>query len=59
MSRMFENDITKCANEECKIKNSCFRYTCKPDSHWQSYAIFNTELNDICDFFIDNKNVVA
>ncbi|MFA6711112.1 MAG: hypothetical protein WCS33_00115 [Candidatus Caldatribacteriota bacterium] len=56
---MFENDITKCANEECKIKNSCFRYTCKPDSHWQSYAIFNTELNDICDFFIDNKNVVA
>lgn len=33
-------DITKCANKNCKIKDSCYRYNVA-DSYWQSYADFN------------------
>ena len=33
-------DITKCANKNCKIKKTCYRYTAV-DGYWQSYADFN------------------
>lgn len=33
-------DISKCANQNCKIKGSCYRYTVS-DGLWQSYSDFN------------------
>lgn len=33
-------DITKCQNKNCKIKDTCYRYTAT-DGYYQSYANFN------------------
>ena len=30
-------DISMCAGSYCPIRNTCYRHTAKPDSHWQSY----------------------
>jgi hypothetical protein len=30
-------DITKCSGIGCPHKEKCYRYTSKPDPHWQSY----------------------
>lgn len=35
-------DITKCANENCKIKDMCYRHTAR-DDYYQSYANFNND----------------
>lgn len=34
---MFGNDITMCAGIDCPLKNTCYRFLCKPDQYWQSY----------------------
>lgn len=33
-------DVTKCNSEQCLHKESCFRYTAKPNPRWQSCADF-------------------
>jgi len=33
-------DITKCTNDTCPLRKTCYRYTAKSDSEWQSYAKF-------------------
>ena len=30
-------DISMCRDHECPLKDSCYRFTAKPDPHWQSY----------------------
>ena len=32
-------DIAKCANNDCPLRNQCYRFRCKPDD-WQSYSDF-------------------
>ena len=34
---MFGNDITMCEGKNCPLRNTCYRYLCKPDPYWQSY----------------------
>lgn len=34
---MFGNDITMCEGKDCPLRNTCYRYLCKPDKYWQSY----------------------
>lgn len=47
-------DITMCRNEECKIKDECYRYTAPVDKYWQS--VFMENPKDIpCSYFWDNK----
>lgn len=53
-------DISKCANENCKIKDSCYRHTA-PESYWQSYMMFGDnkpiENKKECkDFWIYKRN---
>lgn len=31
------SDTTKCEDEECPLKDTCFRYVSKPDKDWQAY----------------------
>jgi hypothetical protein len=33
-------DITKCTNQDCKVKDNCLRYLAKDNEYWQSYADF-------------------
>lgn len=46
-------DITMCKNEQCIIKNDCYRYTAKPD-RIQSYAMF-IPVGGKCDYFWENE----
>jgi len=32
-------DITKCSDEECPMKETCYRYTAKANEYRQSYFI--------------------
>ena len=34
------SDITKCTNDRCPIKHTCYRWTAPADPIWQSYAYF-------------------
>lgn len=43
-------DISMCKNEDCKDKDSCYRYTAKPDPYWQSYILIEGEKDkDTCE----------
>lgn len=54
-------DITLCTNDDCPLKDSCYRHTAKPDPIWQSYAHFEpkmkfhdrdgySEMDFVCDY---------
>jgi hypothetical protein len=48
-------DITKCEDNLCPSKETCYRYTA-PASMYQSYGVFNREEDeDNCDMYWDNK----
>lgn len=55
---MFGNDITMCQNHNCPLKMRCYRYTAKPDPHWQSYFMVNPLKVEKgiakCEYFWDN-----
>jgi hypothetical protein len=42
-------DITMCKNNNCPMKNDCYRYTAIPNAY-QSYSLF--EFDKKCDYFI-------
>jgi hypothetical protein len=46
-------DITKCNNEECPKKDTCYRYTSKPDE-MQSYSKFKPNDDGQCEYFWEN-----
>ena len=52
------NDICKCLNDECTIKETCYRWTSTPDEFWQSYSKFNTELKEECEYYWKTSNKV-
>ena len=33
------SDIAKCIGKDCKIKESCYRFTAKDSLYWQSYIM--------------------
>ena len=45
-------DIAMCKNNDCPIKEDCYRYTAIADEYWQAYAEF--EYKDGCDYFWRN-----
>ena len=48
-------DISMCANEDCPIKQSCYRYTAIANASYQSYAEFEYKNDkDKCDYFWQN-----
>lgn len=49
-------DISMCSNNDCTIKDSCYRFTAKPTEYWQSYTLFKQELNESCEYFISNTS---
>jgi hypothetical protein len=55
------NDITKCSNENCVMKQKCLRYTIPSNMYCQSVAIFIPKRNHIenfkCDLFLKNERV--
>jgi len=48
-------DITKCTGEHCESKHTCYRYTAKPNEHYQSMFIGSPIKFGGCEYYI-NKN---
>lgn len=56
-------DISKCTNDECPLKNKCYRFTCEPSEYQKSYTRFEPKITttlDVfteteCDYFIENS----
>ena len=48
-------DISMCANEECPLKEKCYRYTSEPDKYLQSYGDFKPDENGECEYFWDTE----
>lgn len=58
-------DFTMCRNEDCPVKNKCYRVTAKPDDMAQSYQVFYPFTDEQgyfvdCDFFkpLPKKNII-
>lgn len=47
------SDITMCRNNDCKIKDKCYRYTAPVDKYWQSVFMDNPTETP-CPNFWDN-----
>jgi hypothetical protein len=48
-------DISMCKNDECTLKEECYRYTATPNPYMQSYAFFEQDKEGKCNYFYDNK----
>lgn len=49
-------DISMCGGKDCDRKESCFRFTARPDKNMQSYLIPDKPGKD-CDMFWDNSKM--
>ena len=47
-------DIAKCIGKNCKVKESCYRFTAPSSEYWQSYIMPKIE-NGKCDMYWKNK----
>jgi hypothetical protein len=45
-------DIILCTNEDCPLKEKCYRWTAEPDEH-QSFAEFIPDKDEDCEYFIE------
>ena len=52
-------DIAMCTNDQCPLKDVCYRQIAKPSALRQSYALFNYKVDCDghikCDDFIDSE----
>jgi hypothetical protein len=46
-------DISKCNNTDCPSHKECWRYLAPSNSYGQSYAHFDPDGEDKCDYFIE------
>jgi len=46
------SDTTMCANQECKMRETCYRAKA-PISYWQSWTMFEPESDTECEYCIE------
>lgn len=45
-----------CKDNNCKNKDTCYRFTATPDKHWQAYFIKSTlDKDNKCRYYIPNS----
>lgn len=44
-------DISKCTNEYCTLKETCYRYTVEAGEFMQAYGAFVQDKDDKCDAY--------
>jgi len=49
-------DITMCNGMGCNARSSCYRHTAKPDEYTQSYFLNEPIKENVCVYYINNKN---
>lgn len=47
-------DITKCKDEHCPLKKTCYRYTAK-EGFFQSYFLESPRIDQECDYYWEDK----
>ena len=50
-------DITMCKGVGCEAKETCFRYTAKPNEYRQSYFVETPDLNGGCEYYINHNKL--
>lgn len=50
-------DICKCNQEDCTLKNSCYRYTSSADPIYQAYFADVMPGGKDCEYFIADRSV--
>ena len=51
-------DISKCNGDGCTLKESCYRFTAEANSFWQSYGVFNQDLETMkCEHYWDTSKM--
>ena len=51
------SDISKCSNEDCPLKESCYRYKVKPHPFRQAYTTYEPNKDGkTCNHFIEIRN---
>lgn len=48
-------DISMCKNDNCPLKEKCYRYTAEPSPYRQSYGLFPQPKDGKCEYFWDNE----
>jgi len=48
-------DVSMCMNEECPLKEKCYRFTATPNERIQSYGMFEPDKEGKCDYYLNNK----
>jgi len=48
-------DITMCSNEDCEQKETCYRYTAKPNPYRQSYFWEDVRKDWRCEYYSNNN----
>jgi hypothetical protein len=49
-------DITMCEGKNCPLKESCYRYTAKPNEYRQSYFVNSPVKDGQCDEYMKLNN---
>jgi hypothetical protein len=49
-------DITMCQDNECPMKNKCYRFTATPSKYGQSYFAETPREDYYCDYFYPIKS---
>ena len=52
---MFSTDISKCSNNECTKKDTCYRVQLKADEYRQSYSCFEQKADGSCEYYIPTE----
>lgn len=51
-----------CNNDECPLKENCYRYKATPNAYYQAYQTFQPDLtyqtDPQCDYFIKSKEEI-
>ncbi len=49
------SDISKCKNELCTLKETCWRFNAPSSPYRQSYGSFEQDENDKCEYYWEFK----
>ena len=44
-------DISMCQNQDCKLKETCYRFKAVPNEHRQSYSDFKPDKDGNCKYY--------
>jgi len=48
------SDISKCNNQNCTLRKTCYRFTAYANKHWQAYGAFK-QVDGKCDYYWEVK----